>query len=315
MANVEYPGWPSGKSKRRAVRKVKPRIVESLAWAALPLRYRGRNDVVYVRVVGDSMSPTLLDNDQIIVAMGLAPSPNDIVLIPFEEVPSLPGVRLAIARYKCVDGRTFITKDQPRYARYKVEVTDQQILGVAVEILPRDGRNPHENHFTVQSFAEIYRDRHEKIPADLGFFLDGRTTEFLRALEIPDCEFFSRRLPWGCFRAFAREPQPHVGIGTRDVLTIDPSAESFVGQLVLKASRKGDSLFGILQRDGLHDPTPGRFWLGPTDGSDFRVEVDDDAWYHRGVVARIDRADHVALAAGRSHSDRRENSGGREDLL
>jgi hypothetical protein len=314
MGNVEYLGSPSSKSRSRTVRRVQPRI-ESVAYVEVPLRYWGRKDVLSVRVVGDSMSPTLLDNDQIIVARGLAPSPNDIVVIPFEEVPSLPGVRFAVARYKCLDGRTFVSKDQPRYARYNAEVTEKHVLGVAVEILPRDRRNPRENHFKVQSAREVYRDQRKKIPADLGFFLDGRTREFLRALEIPDCEFLDGRLPWGSFRAFARAPQPHVGIGTRDVLTIDPAAQSFVGQLILKTSSEGESLFGVLQRDGLHDPTPRPFLLGPTaDGSDFRVE-DHDGWYHRGVVARIDRADHVALAAGRSHSDRRENSGGREELL
>ena len=259
------------------------------------------------------MSPTLLDNDKVIIARKLPPSRNDIVMIPFENT-ALPDVRLAIARYNCAKGRMFVTKDQPRYARYKVEVTGRHILGVAVEILPRTRRSPTENHFKIQSIADVYRHQHEKIPTDLGFYLDRRTTEFLRALEIPDHEFLDGRLPWGCFRAFAREPQAHVGIGIRDVLTIDPAAESVVGQLVLRTSLEGESLFGVLRRDGLDDPTPGPFWLGPTDGSDFRVE-DDDGWFDRGVVVRIDRADHVALAAGRSQADRRENSCGREELL
>jgi hypothetical protein len=133
-------------------------------------------------------------------------------------------------------------------------------------------------------------------------------------LDVAASELLDGRLPSACFRAFAKAPQLHVGIGTRDVLTIDPGPRPCVGDLVIQTNNQGDSRFGVLRQDGPDDSKPGSFWLGSTDhDSDVRFETED--WCHIATVLRVDRADHVALASGRTDIDRRSRSGGREELL
>jgi hypothetical protein len=315
MSNVRYLGKSSGQSPTvRTDKAIPPRPVKHEALITPPMRYWGRDDVLSGRVVGDSMCPTLLDNDLVMAVIGLTALPLDIVFFPFEANPALPGVTMSVARYNLQQGRAFLTKDHPRYAKYKPEVEPEEILGVIVEILPRSSRSPSENHFNVQSLRAMFRSLRQKCPPGLGWLSAGTMEKLTYALEVPTSEWLDGRLPSGYFRAFARTPQPHVGIGVRDLLTINPTIQSRVGDLVLQTNDQGESVFGVLRRDRLTDPEPGPFWLGSTDAdSDVRFEAKD--LRQLATIARVDRTDHIALAAGRTETDRRAQSGGREELL
>jgi hypothetical protein len=315
MSNVKFLRQSSGQhGTARRDATMRPRPMKHETPMTFPMRYRGRDDVEWGRVVGDSMCPTLLDNDLVVVNTGLTPLPLDIVFFPFEANPALPGVTMSVARYNLQRRRAFLTKDHPRYARYRPEVEPEEILGVVVEIVPRSSRSRSENHFSVQKTRAMFRSLHQKIPPDIGWQSVHTMQKLTCALELPSSELLDGRLPSGYFRAFAQAPQPHVGIGVRDLLTIRPTPESRVGDLVLQTNDKGESVFGVLRRDRLTDPEPGPFWLGSTDtDSDVRFEAED--LRQLATIVRVDRADHVALAAGRDETDRRAQSGGREELL
>jgi len=260
------------------------------------------------------MSPTVLDNDVLMVVSSLTPEPHDIVLLRFAPNPLLPGITKAIVRYAKRGARAFVTKDSQRYEWYERKVVASDILGVVVEILPRRWRSPHENHFAVESEKAMLRVLGRKIEPDMGLLSCAKMDRFASIFDIPDCELLDGRLPRGPFRASAKADQPHVGIGTRDIVIIDPKMESCVGDLIVATSDQGDPMFGVLRRDGLTDLCPGQFWLGSTD-PDSDVRVGGEAWDHLGTVARVDNHSHVALAAGHSHADRVVASRGRKELL
>jgi len=259
------------------------------------------------------MAPTILDHDLLFTDTARLPSPHDIVVVPFEGRRDMPGVDTLLARYNVGVRGPFLTKDNPRYSAFEAPVTDAGILGVVIEIMPRLARSPHENHFDVHRVRAMHRDLGRKIPGDVGLLPPAFTGKLASALDIPDGEFLGGRLPWGCFRAFAKVAQPHVGIGVRDMLTINPASQSRTGDLVIQTNNQGESVFGILRRDR-SGSDPGPFWLVSTDdGSEVRFEVQD--WYHAGTVVRVDAASHIALAAGRTETDRRAKSGRRAELL
>jgi len=317
MADFEYLGTFTRAANCEFVRRaeaVPPRPEATETQIAVPLRYSGREEIMAASVVGDSMAPTILDNDLLIVDSGLLPSPHDIVVVPFKGRRHLPGVHLLVARYNLGVRGPFLTKDNADYSSFEVRITERGILAVVLEIIPRLSRNPHENHFNVHRARAMHRDLGRKIPPDVGLLSTRFAEKLASALDIPDGEFLGDRLPWGCFRAFAKVSQPHVGIGVRDVLTINPTIQSRTGDLVIRTNDQGESGFGLLQRDKKAGSEPGKFCIGSTDpGSDVRFEEED--WYQVGTVVRVDAASHIALAAGRTEADRRVKSGGREELL
>jgi hypothetical protein len=240
------------------------------------------------------------------VITGMLPLHHDIVVVPFANM-ALPGVEMAVARYNLQDGRSFLTKDSPRYAHGEQELHDAEILSVAVEIFPRSSRSPSENHFVVAGARAMFRSLRRKAPSDLGWLSLRVTQTLARALDLPASELLDGRLPCGYFRAFAKTPQPHVGIGVRDLLTINPTAESRVGELVIRTNDEGECAFGVLRRDGPLDPKAGPSWLGSTDSaSDVRFGAED--WHQLATIVRVDRADDIALAAGRTEAERRAQS-------
>lgn len=293
---------------------IPPRPACDLDLVDVPMRYWGSDDARSFRVVGSSMSPTLLDNDICMAVSSLEPSPHDIVLAQFPPSPALPGITTMVARYNALDGRAFLTKDNPDHARYEREVSTSEIRGVVVDILPRECRSRHENHFEIQSAMQMFRSARRKPPSNLGRFSIAMMQRVNRVLDVPECELLDGRLPSGCFRAFAKAHQPHVGITSRDLLTINPSGGSRVGDLVVACNEQGEPMFGVLRRDGLTDRSPGPFWFGATD-PDSSVRFEHEEWHTLGKVVRVDNPSHVALAAGRSHADRMVASRGRKELL
>jgi hypothetical protein len=260
------------------------------------------------------MAPTILDHDLLFTDVSLLPSPHDIVVVPFAGRRDLPGVDTLVARYNVGVRGPFLTKDNPRYSEFETRVTDTGILAVVLEIVPRLSRSPHENHFNVHRARAMHRELGRKIPRDVGLLSTRFTDRLASALDIPDGEYLRGRLPWGCFRAFAKVAQPHVGIGVRDLLTIYPASQSRTGDLVIQSNDKGEPVFGLLKRDQKVGSEPGKFWVGSTDPrSDFRFEV--EKWSHLATVLRVDAASHVALAPGRTGAERRAKSAGRGELL
>ncbi len=317
MADFEYLGTITRAANGQFVRRteaIPPRPETPETSIVVPLRYWGREEIMPWLVVGDSMAPTILDHDLLFAERGLLPSPHDIVVVPFEGRRDMPGVHTLVARYNLGVRGPFLTKDNPRYSDFEARASDAGILAVVLEILPRQSRSSHENHFLVHRTRAMHRELGRKIPGDVGLLLRPFTEKLTSVLDIPEGEFLGGRLPWGCFRAFAKVAQPHVGIGVRDLLTINPAGQQRTGDLVIRTNNEGESLFGLLQRDKKVGSEPGRFWLGSTDpGSDFRFEGED--FYQLATVLRVDAASHIALAAGRTLADRRAKSGGRVELL
>ncbi len=95
MGNFTYLG-PVGRTRRRG-EGIPPRPLEQEAEVAIPMRYWGRPDAVIARVVGESMCPTMLDNDHLMVITSILPLHHDVVVVPFAD-RRLPGVEMAVAR-------------------------------------------------------------------------------------------------------------------------------------------------------------------------------------------------------------------------
>jgi hypothetical protein len=302
-------------TQRRIARRgagIPPRLFEPEVPVPIPRRYSGRSDVIFSRVTGDGMSPTLLDNDVLVVVTSLAPRPHDLVLIPFDRTDALPGVTMSVARYNLVEGATFFTKDHPSFAGHKQDADEREILGVGVEILPRTFRSRSENHFLEQKARATMRSlRH---PSEFAWFGARTLKKLTCALEVPASELVDGRLPCGYFRGFANAPQPHLGIGVRDRLTINPTLELRVGDLVIRTNDEGESAFGVLRRDGRIGPhaSPTRSAFADTN---LDVLFRAEGWHHAATIERVDSADHIALAAGRTETNRRTQGGGREELL
>lgn len=65
---------------------------------------------------------------------------------------------------------------------------------------------------------------------------------------------------WGSIRRRRPRPCSHVGIHPGDILTIDPTPDTHVGQLVIDQHKGGTITIGTLQRERRHDQS-GEFYL------------------------------------------------------
>lgn len=214
---------------------------------------------IIARVVGDSMQPGILHHDTIVV-LHRTPKSGDLVCVRTEPLPDpvYGKIEMCIGRYR--DG--FLTKDNARYRTLKSKpVKEEDIVGVIVRIIPRECRDPFENDECIQQFRALERSL-GIAPDDMGFFCDADRDLFSAVVSIPPSELIAGDLPWGYFRAIAHADQPHVDIRAGDTLTINPTRETCVGQLVVcKLENGGPTIIGGLKREGLGTKEPGEFYI------------------------------------------------------
>lgn len=219
-----------------------------------------------VQVVGDSMQPGILHNDSVVISTTRWPRNGDVVIVIARSPHRIFGeVAGYVWRYHNKDGRAYLTKDNSRYSDQRV-VTPQEILGVVTRLLPRPCRDEFENYERIQCDKALYHAcKWGEPPSDLGFYRDVRLSEFRAVADIPSSEMLDGRLPWGIFRGIATADHPHLGIALGDILTIEPNGESHVGVTTIERSDAGETVIGLLQREGLHTPTPGEFYVDLAD--------------------------------------------------
>lgn len=302
MSDCEYLGTlerdPDG-----TVRIGRPHIPPAPARTKRPIeiprsveRQIGRGSVYVTTVIGDSMQPTILDNDVVVVSPSRSPRHRDIVVIrangPHPVYGPIDGY---VWRYYARTGD--LGKDNPHY-RDRQPVMREEIVGVVTRILPRAYRDEQENYLRIQQHRALSQACNLKDPPDLGFYRERDLRELYTVFQIPAAELLDGRLPWGLFRATAITDPPHVGITTQDVLTVEPTIESCTGQVVVKRNKDGETILGVLQRDGLRSRHPGEFYI---ETAERRVNVSrDDGRYplyraiavikriqRRGVVIRL----------------------------
>ncbi|MBV8517706.1 MAG: hypothetical protein JO197_09935 [Acidobacteria bacterium] len=267
MDDCEYLGTlerdPDG-----TVRIRRPHIPQAPARTKRPIqvpfsveRQIARGNVYATTVIGDSMQPTILDNDVVIVSTSRSPRQRDIVVIrangPHPVYGPIDGY---VWRYHARAGETYLGKDNPRY-RDRQPVMREEIVGVVTRILPRAYRDEQENYLRIQQHRALSRACNITDPRDLGFYRERDLRELRAIFQIPADELVDGRLPWGLFRATAITDHPHVGITTQEVLTVEPTIESCTGQLVVKRNEDGETILGVLQRDGLRSRHPGEFFI------------------------------------------------------
>jgi SOS-response transcriptional repressor LexA len=224
------------------------------------------------RIVGDSMQPGILDND-VAVVVHRAPKDGDVVVVRTDEPHPIYGsITACVWRYHQKDREAFLTKDNTAY-RTQRRVTAEEIMGVVVNVLPRERRNELENYARIQEFLAIDRALSRCPSTDLGFYTDMKCETFSAVVTIPESELLGHRLPWGYFRAIAKADHLHVGIHAGDILTIDATPDTHVGQLVIDQHEDGTITIGMLQRERLHEQRPGEFY---SDVGDRRVYVSED---------------------------------------
>jgi len=254
---------------------------------------------VYVTtVIGDSMQPAILDNDVAVVSPIRLPRHRDIVVIKATRPHPVYGpIDGYVWRYYARGDERSLGKDNPRY-RDRQPVLREEILGVVTRILPRAYRDEQENYLRIQQHRALSQACNITDPPDLGFYRERDLNELRTVFQISAAELVDDRLPWGLFRATAITDHPHVGITTQDVLTVEPTIESCTGQLVVKRNKDGETILGVLQRDGLRSRHPGDFFI---ETEERRVNVSrDDGRYplyraiavikriqRRGVVIRL----------------------------
>lgn len=259
-------------------------------------RQIARGNAYVTTVIGNSMQPTILDNDMVVVSTIRAPRHRDIVVIRANRPHPVYGpIDGYVWRYYARTGD--LGKDNSHY-RDRQPVMREEIVGVVTRILHRAYRDEQENYLRLQQHRALSQACNLKDPPDLGFYRERDLNELRAAFQIPESELFHGRLPWGLFRATAIANHPHVGITTQDVLTIEPTIESCTGQLVVKHNTDGETILGILQRDGLRSRHPGEFFI---ETAERRINVShDDGRYplyraiavikriqRRGVVIRL----------------------------
>jgi hypothetical protein len=252
-------------------------------------RQVARGHAYVTTVIGDSMQPTILDNDAVVISTIRRPRHRDIVAVKADKPHPIYGpIDGYIWRYDAHN--QCLRKDNPYY-REPQPVAHEEITGVITRILPRAYRDEQENYLRVQQHRALSRACNITDPPDLGFYRDRNLQELRSIFTIPDSELLDGRLPWGAFRASAITDHPHVGITTKDTLTVDPTIESHVGLLVVERADDGETLLGVLQRDGLRSRHPGEFYI---ETAERRVNVSrDDGRYplYRtiAVIERIQR--------------------------
>lgn len=224
------------------------------------------------RILGDSMQSGILDND-VGVVVRRAPKDGDVVVVRANEPhPVYGSITACVWRYhkNCRDA--FLTKDNTVY-RTQRSVTADEIMGVVATVLPRERRNKLENYARIQEFHAIDRALGRCPSADLGFYTQAKCKAFSAIVTIPESELVGKRLPWGLFRGIAKADHQHVGINAGDILTIDATPDTHVGQLVIDQHEDSTIMIGVLQRERLHEQRPGEFYI---DVGNRRVHVSED---------------------------------------
>jgi SOS-response transcriptional repressor LexA len=243
------------------------------------------------RVLGDSMQPGILDND-VAVVVHRAPKDRDVVVVRTNEPHPVYGAITAyVWRYHQNGRDAFLTKDNTAY-RTQRSVTADAVMGVVATVLPRERRNELENYVRIQEFHAIDRALGRCSSLDLGFYTQAKCNAFSAVVTIPDSERIGRRLPWGYFRAIAKADHVHVGIHAGDILTIDATPDTHVGQLVIDQHEDGTIAIGVLQRERLHEQQPGEFYI---DVGGRRVYVSEEngrmpTGHTLGVIERLERS-------------------------
>ena len=224
------------------------------------------------RILGDSMQPGILDND-VGVVVHRTPQDGDIVVVRTELPHPVYGVITAcVWRYHTQRRAAFLTKDNTAY-RTQRRVRAEEIMGVVASVLPRERRNELENYARIQEFMAIDRALGRCPSSALGFYTQAKRDAFSAVVTIPDSELSGERLPWGYFRAIAKADHLHVGIRAGDILTIDATPDTHVGQLVIDQHEDGTITVGVLQRERLHEQPPGEFYI---DIGERRVYVSEE---------------------------------------
>jgi SOS-response transcriptional repressor LexA len=294
MSNCEYLGTlerdPDG-----TVRIRRPHIPPAPARTKRPIqipfsveRQIARGNVYVTTVIGDSMQPTILDNDVVVVSTNRSPRHRDIVVIrargPHPVYGPIDGY---VWRYYARTNDRSLGKDNPHY-RNRQPVIREEIVGVVTRILPRAYRDEQENYLRIQQHRALSQACNLTDPPDLGFYRERDLSELRAIFQIPEPELVHGQLPWGLFRATTITNHPHVGITTQDVLTVEPTIESCTGQLVVKRNKDGETILGVLQRDGLRSRHPGEFFI---ETAERRVNVsrDDGRYPLYGAIAVIKR--------------------------
>lgn len=224
------------------------------------------------RILGDSMQPGILDND-VGVVMHRSPKDHDVVVVRTAEPhPVYGAITACVWRYHQKNHNRFLTKDNTAY-RTQRSVTANEVMGVVATVLPRERRNELENYERIQEFHAIDQAIGRCPSLDLGFYTQTKCDAFIQVITIPDSERIGKRLPWGYFRAIAKADHRHVGIHAGDILTIDATPDTHVGQLVIEQHDDGTITIGVLQREQLHKQRPGEFYI---DVGNHRVYVSEE---------------------------------------
>lgn len=98
-------------------------------YVSVPIEYAQDNNRV-VTIVGDSMSPTVIDGDRVIVRLAKSPPPGSIVLVRSSEG------EMTIKRYKFVDGKPILSSDNPNYP--SADTRDCEFVGQVIRMFDRD---------------------------------------------------------------------------------------------------------------------------------------------------------------------------------
>lgn len=296
MSNCEYIGTlerdPDGtvRIRRPHIPPVPARVKRPIQIPLSVERALARGNAHVTTVIGDSMEPAILDNDAIVVSTIRAPRNRDIVVLKATGPHPVYGpVDGYVWRYYVEGSGACLRKDNPYYSE-RQPVTREEILGVVTRVLPRAYRDEQENYLRIQQHRAFLESFKESVPADLGFYRQRNLDELRAIFAIPDAELVDGRLPWGAFRATVLADQPHVGITTKDALTVHPNIESRVGLLVVERGDDGETILGILQRDGWRSRHPGKFFI---ETAERRVDVTREDGYplYRtiAVIERIQR--------------------------
>lgn len=315
MSNCEYVGTleqlPDGTVRIRRPH-IPPAPLRTKRPIPIPVsvdRQVARGTAYVTTVIGDSMQPTILDNDAVVISTIRGPRHRDIVAVKAEKPHPIYGaIDGYLWRYDTHHG--CLRKDNPHY-REPQPVTRDEIIGVITHILPRTYRDEQENYLRLQQHRALSQACNITDPPDLGFYRDRDLHELRTIFTIPNAELLDGRLPWGAFRASTITEHSHVGITTSDILTVDPTIESHVGLLVVERAEDGETLLGVLQRDGLRSRHPGEFYI---ETAERRVNVSrDDGRYplyrtiavieriqRRGVVIPLPQAVDVRVEARRA---------------
>jgi len=250
-------------------------------------------------IVGDSMQPGILHGDSSVVSMTRSPRNADVVVVRSTSPHRIFGaVSGYVWRYHHDHGHRYLTKDNPRYSERR-SVSPQDILGVVTRVLPSQFRDEFENYETVQCERELYRAmKWGQPPADFGFYRAARVAELNSVIDIPREEMLDDRLPWGMFRGIAKADHPHLEIVAGDILTIEANSESHVGVTVIERHDSGETIVGVLQREGLGTSAPGEFYVDRLDRRVLRTRRCGDVplWSTIGLVRQVAHRKRSAIA-------------------